>query len=61
VTLKAQAKRQMDPAHFSKAERNALKKVYRTQLVQRSQLLRIAAAWVITVPATALMAGLSFL
>ncbi|WP_297923443.1 inorganic phosphate transporter [uncultured Agitococcus sp.] len=58
--LKAQAKRQMDPAHFSKAERNALKKVYRTQLVQRSQLLRIAAAWVITVPATALMAGLIF-
>jgi PiT family inorganic phosphate transporter len=34
--------------------------VYRTQLVQRSQLLRIAAAWVITVPATALMAGLIF-
>lgn len=58
--LKAQAKRQMDPAHFSKAERNALKKVYRTQLVQRSQLLRIVAAWVITVPATALMAGLIF-
>ncbi len=58
--LKAQAKRQMDPAHFSKAERNALKKVYRTQLVQRSQLLRIAAAWVITVPATALMAGIIF-
>ena len=58
--LKAQAKRQMDPAHFSKAERNALKKVYRTQFVQRSQLLRIVAAWVITVPATALMAGLIF-
>lgn len=58
--LKAQAKRQMDPAHFSKAERNALKKVYRTQLVQRSQLLRIAAAWVITVPATALMAAIIF-
>jgi len=58
--LKEQAKRQMDPAHFSKAERNALKKVYRTQLVQRSQLLRIAAAWVITVPATALMAGIIF-
>lgn len=58
--LKTQAKQKMDPAHFSKAERSELKKVYRTQLVQRSQLLRIAAAWVITVPATALMAGLIF-
>ena len=58
--LKAQAKRQMDPARFSKAERNALKKVYRTQLVKRSQLMRIAAAWVITVPATALMAAILF-
>lgn len=58
--LKTQAKQKMDPAHFSKAERSELKKVYRTQLVQRSQLLRIAAAWVITVPATALMAGIIF-
>lgn len=58
--LKAKAKKQMDPAHFSKAERNALKKVYRTQLVQRSQLLRIGAAWVITVPATALMSAILF-
>ena len=58
--LKRQAKAQLDPAHFSKQERKALKRVYRYELVKRSQLLRIAAAWVITVPASALMAALLF-
>ena len=33
---------------------------YQRELVKRSQLLRIAAAWVITVPASALMAALAF-
>ena len=41
-------------------ERKGLRKVYREELVKRSQLLRIAAAWIITVPASALMAGLLF-
>lgn len=58
--LKARAKANEDPAHFSKGERKGLKRVYRQQLVKRSQLLRIAAAWVITVPATALIAALAF-
>jgi inorganic phosphate transporter, PiT family len=58
--LKRNAKQQLDPAHFSKMERKGLRKVYREELVKRSQLLRIAAAWVITVPASALMAGLLF-
>jgi PiT family inorganic phosphate transporter len=58
--LKSQAKAQLDPAHFSKQERKALKRVYRYELVKRSQLMRIAAAWVITVPASALMAALLF-
>jgi len=58
--LKNQAKAQLDPAHFSKQERKALKRVYRYELVKRSQLMRIAAAWVITVPASALMAALLF-
>lgn len=58
--LKAKAKQQLDPAHFSKMERKGLRKVYRQELVKRSQLLRIAAAWVITVPASAIMAGLLF-
>ncbi len=58
--LKSKVKRQEDLAHFSKPERKTLKKVYRRELVKRSQLLRIAAAWVITVPASAAMAALVF-
>lgn len=58
--LKSKSKRQEDLAHFSKPERKTLKKVYRRELVKRSQLLRIAAAWVITVPASAAMAALVF-
>jgi len=58
--LKARAKIDQDPAHFSKLERKGLRKVYRKELVKRSQLLRIAAAWVITVPATALMAAVIY-
>jgi PiT family inorganic phosphate transporter len=58
--LKAQAKSRLDPAHFSKLERKGLRKVYRQELVKRSQLLRIAAAWVITVPASAFMAAVVF-
>lgn len=58
--LKALSKANEDPAHFSKGERKHLKKVYRKELVKRSQIMRIVSAWVITVPATALMAGMIF-
>lgn len=58
--LKTQARLQMDPAHFSKAERKNMKRVYKHELVKRSQLLRIGAAWVITVPASALMSAMLF-
>jgi PiT family inorganic phosphate transporter len=58
--LKRRAKLHLDPAHFTKMERKELRNVYRQELVKRSQLLRIAAAWVITVPASAIMAALSF-
>jgi len=58
--LKEQAKQELDPAHFSKMERKGLRKIYKQELVKRSQLLRIAAAWVITVPASALMAAMIF-
>ncbi len=58
--LKRQSKQRLDPAHFSKTERKDLRKVYRQELVKRSQLLRIVAAWVVTVPASALMAGFLF-
>lgn len=58
--LKQQAKASLDPAHFSKMERKGLKRIYRQELVKRSQLLRIGAAWVITVPASAMMAALLY-
>ncbi|NMG34013.1 inorganic phosphate transporter [Azoarcus sp. TTM-91] len=58
--LKKRQKRKMDPAHFSKGERKRLRKVYRQELVKRSQIIRIAAAWVVTVPASALMAAMLF-
>ena len=58
--LKIQAKQQLDPAHFSKLERKGLRKIYKQELVKRSQLYRIAAAWVITVPASAIMAALIY-
>ncbi|MBW2396624.1 MAG: inorganic phosphate transporter [Deltaproteobacteria bacterium] len=47
-------------ADLSKRERKGLKKVYRTELVKRSALLKIAAAWVITVPAAGIMSALLF-
>ncbi|MBW7861142.1 MAG: inorganic phosphate transporter family protein [Rhodocyclaceae bacterium] len=58
--LKLRAKQQLDPAHFSKMERKGLRKVYRQELVKRSQLMKIVAAWVVTVPASAFMAAVLF-
>jgi PiT family inorganic phosphate transporter len=58
--LKRQSKRRMDPANFSKLERQSLRKVYRSELVKRSQVLKIVAAWVIRVPASAVMAASLF-
>jgi len=40
-----------------KRDRKELRKVYRKELVKRSILLKIAAAWVITVPAAGVLAA----
>jgi PiT family inorganic phosphate transporter len=45
---------------LSKQERKGLKTVYRTELVKRSLVLKIIAAWLITVPAAALLAAILF-
>lgn len=45
---------------ISSSERKGLKKATKKELVKRSALLRIAAAWVITVPASALLAAMIF-
>lgn len=59
-TLKQEAKVNVNPELFSSKERKGLRKVYRGELVKRSQLLKIAAAWVITVPASALLGALFY-
>ena len=43
--------------HFGKKERKAFKKAYKKELVKRSVVLRIVAAWIVTVPATAVLAA----
>lgn len=56
----SQLKANTAKADLSKKERKQLKKSYRNQLVKRSALYRIATAWVVTVPASALMAALFY-
>lgn len=58
--LLKQARKNKRELPLSKAERKRLKKIYREELVKRSHLTRIVAAWVITVPASASMAALLF-
>jgi PiT family inorganic phosphate transporter len=46
--------------HLSKKERKSLRKVYKMELVKRSALLKIAAAWLITVPLSAVLAAILY-
>jgi len=55
-----QLKKHSAKADLTKKERKQLRKVYKHELVKRSQLIKIAAAWVITVPATGLMAAMMY-
>ncbi len=45
---------------FSKQERKGLRKVYRSNLVKRSVVYRVIAAWIVTVPASALAGAVIF-
>ena len=56
----AQLKAHSADADLSKKERRSLKRVYRHELVKRTALLKIAAAWVITVPVSASLAAMLF-
>ncbi|MDX1799585.1 MAG: inorganic phosphate transporter [Marinobacter sp.] len=58
--LLKKARKKKKELPLSKSERKRLKKIYREELVKRSHLTRIIAAWVITVPASAVMAALLF-
>ncbi len=53
-------KRQKGEKLLFKTERKGLARIQRLELVKRSLLLRIAAAWVITVPLAALLAAMIF-
>jgi len=50
-------KRQSGLGTLHKKERKGLRNIHRIELVKRTLLFRIAAAWLITVPATALVAA----
>ncbi|MBX3610023.1 MAG: inorganic phosphate transporter [Hydrogenophaga sp.] len=59
--MKQRAKlRGVDGAVFAKPERRAFKKAYKKEIVKRSVVMRIVAAWIVTVPATAVLAALLF-
>ncbi len=47
-------------AVFAKKEQKAFKKAYKKEIVKRSVVLRIVAAWIVTVPATAVLAAILF-
>ncbi|MCV2403861.1 inorganic phosphate transporter [Marinomonas sp. C2222] len=53
-------KASQSPSPISSAERKGLKKATKKELVKRSALFKIAAAWVITVPASAFLAAILF-
>lgn len=58
--LKQQAKAKKTSPIITKEERKALRKVYRKELVKRSAFIKIVAAWVITVPMSAIMAAVLY-
>jgi PiT family inorganic phosphate transporter len=47
-------------AVFAKKEQKAFRKAYKKEIVKRSVVLRIVAAWIVTVPATAVLAAILF-
>ena len=55
-----QLKAKKAEVELSKSERKSLNKVYQKELVKRSAFLKIVAAWVITVPASATLAALLY-
>jgi PiT family inorganic phosphate transporter len=58
--MKARAKAQGASEQFDKKERKAFKKAYKKELVKRSVVMRIVAAWIVTVPATAVLAAVVY-
>ena len=59
-TMLKQLKDHTADAELSKKERRGLKREYRHELVKRSALIKIAAAWIITVPISGILAAMLF-
>ncbi|MEZ5508925.1 MAG: anion permease [Gammaproteobacteria bacterium] len=59
-SLLLEAKMRKTEVPLTKAERKRLKKIYKHEMVKRHQFLKIAAAWVITVPVSASLGALLF-
>ncbi len=57
---RTKAREAAEGALFAKKEQKALKKAYKKEIVKRSAVMRIVAAWIVTVPATAVLAALLF-
>jgi PiT family inorganic phosphate transporter len=55
-----QLKQHKATTELTKKERKTLRRVYNEELVKRSALLKIAAAWVITVPVSGFLAAMLF-
>lgn len=55
-----QVKKNQTEINLKKNERKRLKSIYQEEMVKRHLLVKIAAAWVITVPASALLAAMLF-
>ncbi len=55
-----QAKKNKEDVPLTKDERKRLKNVYKEELVKRASMKKIVAAWIITVPASALLAAFLF-
>ncbi len=53
-------KQEAEPAEFSRKERRKLRRLYQQQLVERGAVVKIIAAWLITVPVSAFLAALFF-
>lgn len=57
---RAKAREIAEGALFDKREQKAFKKAYKKEIVKRSVVLRIVAAWIVTVPATAVLAAVLY-
>jgi PiT family inorganic phosphate transporter len=57
---RAKSREAVTGAVLDKNEQKALKKAYKKEIVKRSAVLRIVAAWIVTVPATAVLAAILY-